>query len=196
MSELYREIEEDIRRERWERLWLRYGRTALWASVAVVLGTAAGVLWGQHRTSQVAALTAQFLAAAESLQAQDYPKTIESLSAIEAARAPFSGLARLQRAAAEKSAGKQEEAQKTYEALAASGDDFAGLARMMAGGAPPQDALRLFYYTQNEWKAWRLSAEGKKSEAKVAFMALAEDEGAPLTLRSRARLALSQMDAP
>ena len=44
-DDLIREFEQDMRAERSQHFWQRFGKSMVWASVAIVAGTAGGVLW-------------------------------------------------------------------------------------------------------------------------------------------------------
>jgi hypothetical protein len=65
MSDIFQEVEEDLRRERYDSLWARYGRQLIMIVVAVVLGTAIGVGWNSYRQSVRSEQTRELAEAAE-----------------------------------------------------------------------------------------------------------------------------------
>jgi hypothetical protein len=199
MSELFREIEEDMRAERMHNLWSRFGRAAIWVSVAIVLGTAGGVLWKQYNKSENAKSTSELLAGMQALSADKSKEAIAQFDKL--AGKPGSAhwrIAMLQKAHAQRDAGDREGAIKSYGMLAkdssSKGDqafiDLAQLDASILSGTeikPVKDSP--FYYTLSEWKAWQLVKEGKKDEAAAIFAELAQADEAPGTLRERALLA-------
>ena len=52
LSDIIREVDEELRRENWEILWKKYGKLAVAAAVALVLGTAGVVGWREFDRSQ------------------------------------------------------------------------------------------------------------------------------------------------
>jgi hypothetical protein len=199
MSELFRELEEDIRAERLQTLWVKFGRAMIWASVAVVFGTATGVMWNQYKKSDNAKNTGAVLAGMQALSAD---KTKEAIAAFDQLadkpNSPHYRIAMLYKARAQKDAGDAEAAAKTYGALAqaesSKGDQaFVDLAQLESSILsstqinPSKDSP--FYYTLSEWKAWQLVKAGKKEEAAAIFTELAAADETPQSLRERAILA-------
>ena len=52
MSDIIREVDEELRRENWETLWRKYGKLIIAAALALVLGTAGVVGWREYDRSQ------------------------------------------------------------------------------------------------------------------------------------------------
>ena len=48
MTDIFREVDEDIRQERYLKIWKRYGRYVAGAATLVVLTTAAYVAWRDY----------------------------------------------------------------------------------------------------------------------------------------------------
>ena len=67
MSDVFREVDEDVRREQWLKLWQSYGYYAIVAVVAVILAVAGNVGWSEYRIAQQQARSEQFAAASRSL---------------------------------------------------------------------------------------------------------------------------------
>ena len=51
MADIFQEIEEDLKRERVEVLWEKYGNWVIGAAVAIVLATAGIKGWGSYQQS-------------------------------------------------------------------------------------------------------------------------------------------------
>lgn len=191
MNELVREIEEDMRRERAQRLWSRFGRMLVWASVGVIAVTAAIVLWQDHKRSQAAVQTAQFIRGINRLGVEDYKGAIEVFDALtKNENSPYYGMAMLRKAQAQAALGKKEEAVKTYQTLAKRKGLFSDLAKVLAGAPERPDRSSPFYYTQSEAIAWQLAGQGKTGEAADILAALAADEKTPTSQRERVSQAL------
>lgn len=107
-EELFREIEEDLRRDRMNRLWQRYGGIVLGVALLVVVGTAGKVFW-DHRQAQMRAEEAQrFTAAQRILTSGKQAEAAEAFAAIAAdGDTGFAELARLKEAEARAAAGDQ-----------------------------------------------------------------------------------------
>jgi len=52
MSDIFQEVEEDVRRERYEQLWHQYGNYIIGAAVALVLGVGGYQAWSAYDTSE------------------------------------------------------------------------------------------------------------------------------------------------
>jgi hypothetical protein len=116
---LLREVEDEIRRERMEKLWQRYNGVILAAAALIVLGVAGYKYLETRRIAAEQTAGAEF-AAAQNLS--DDKKTAEAEAAFkkiaDTGPAGFAALAKLQVAGAQVKAGKTAEAIATYESLA------------------------------------------------------------------------------
>jgi len=196
MSELFREIEEDIRAERAQRLWQRFGKQMVWLSVAIVAGTAAGVLWRDYRSSSAMKDTNQLIKGVSQYEAQDYKAAIATLGALKPDTAA-GAIALLHKAKAQSANGDKEAAKKTLMSLAEQpGKDvaiFANLARAQLGAGEASIAKDApLSYTLRENKAWQLIEQGKKDEAVALFADLYYDRKAPQGMKQRLLLALQR----
>lgn len=191
MNELFLEIEEDIRREKYEKFWRSFGRVMVLASLALLLVTAAFVMWQSHRQSDAAEKTAQLLKGIDRLNIEDYKGAVPLFSALtDDDGSRYYGVAMLRKAQAQALSGDKEGAQKTYGALAGKNSEFADMAKLKTiGGNEVAEvgAASPFYYTLTETRAWALLDQGKKAEAAELFYTLASDEKTPRSLVGRAR---------
>ena len=187
MSELFNEIQEDIRQERFEQIWKRYGKVLIGVSIAIVLATAGVVLEEHHKQALAMAETGKFMNGVDRLNAGDYNAAIAVFSALaENPTSRYYGLAMLRKAQAETASGDKAAAAKTYAMLAGHDAEFGDLASLMAPAAMPvPDRNSAFYFTESEQKGWQLLKSGKKAEAVSIFLSLRDDLDAPFSQRSR-----------
>src|SRR5688500_9742342 len=59
MSDIFREVDEDLRRDRLEMIWMRYGAAFVGAVLVIVAGTAGFVAWRNHQHAEAETKTAQ-----------------------------------------------------------------------------------------------------------------------------------------
>ena len=203
MSDIFREVEEEVRQERLQKWWKKYGDYVI-AGVSVVVITVAGYkLWQHYQEQQRLKASSQYQSALQlsatgqnDLAAQAYAQIAKS------APRGYTAVAKLSQADTLLAQGKTEEAVAIYMALAK--NDKAGLgevARIRAAWAQADtmstDELRTLLAPLNDQKsAWRFMAreilayrafrDGKLSEAQKEFEALGNATEAPATVRQRA----------
>jgi hypothetical protein len=117
-EEFFREVDEDLQRDRMLALWRRYGGLMVAAAVLLVLGTAGWVGWQAWHERQLVAEAERFNAAVEALQNE--PATaIDQLEGFAAeADTGYAALAHLRAAGAALAAKKDAEAETALQALA------------------------------------------------------------------------------
>ena len=54
MTDIFREVEEDVRRERFEKLWKQYGDYVVALAALLVIGAAGYQLWRYYEARQIA----------------------------------------------------------------------------------------------------------------------------------------------
>ena len=196
MNELVREIEEDIRRERYEKLWNSFGKLMVGISITVVLVTIGIVLVQDRRHTQATEKTMQMIKAIDRMNAEDFKGAIALLDGLaQDMSSDYYGPAMLRKAQAQKAAGDESGAQKTYETLAAKEHVYGQLAKLAVSDKdiPAPDTNTPFYYTQRELQGWQLMEHGKKDEAIAAFNALYADPVTPPSLRERMQEVLQHL---
>lgn len=211
---LLREIDEDIRRERYARLWKRFGGWILAAFVAVLLGVAGYQFWQYRGEKQRQEASARF-AAALTLAATDRGAAERQLSTLAAdGPAGFAVLAGLRQAALLAQNGDIQAARGVYQQVERkAGDslyrDLAVVREAMLAlqdEAVPIDAeaindkLKPLAANGNPWRfsARELSAlvasrTGQTTEARNVLSGLANDQLAPSDMRERARQLLADL---
>jgi hypothetical protein len=208
MTEFFREVDEDVRRDRVVRLWTKYRYLLIALAVLVVAGTGGWRLYGHYRDEAAQAASAKYEAAA---QLSRDGKSAEAAAAFDelSKTAPkgYAILARL-RAADERAASDPKGAIKAYEALAADPGfdpafkDFATLraAMLRVDSDDPLDFERRFAPFASDTFAYRhqirellgLAAlkRGAFDTAGNWFDGIVSDTRAPAGVRMRAQAIL------
>ncbi len=198
MSELFREIEEEVKRERLENIWKSFGRFAVWGSIGVIAATAIFVAWDNYSQHEAEIKTTQLVRGAERLAANDYTGANQAFSVLtDDDSSVYYTLAMVQKSMAQEKSGDMEAAKKTYEILAKKdatkeGSEFASLAKLKIDSPDVIDVSPAspFYHSISERNAWQLLKSGKKTEATDIFVSLMNDENTPRSIAARANEAL------
>lgn len=210
---LFREIDEDIRRERYAKLWKQYGSYLIAALVLLLAGIAGYSIWQERSTEQRAQAAEQFSAAMR-LANKDQTAAEAQLSAL-ASDGPsgYAILAALQRATLLAKADGQA-ARAAYQGIQRSTDDpmYRDLAVLLEVMVALQretlpidvDALQAklqpLALDSNPWRfsarelmallAWK---SGHSAEARTQFDALVADPQTPAAMRERAEQIMAQI---
>jgi hypothetical protein len=201
VSDIFREVEEDVRRERFEKLWKAYGIYAIVALVLLFAGIAGWQFWQRHELEERQKFSDSFIAA----QRVTNPQTAASTFADLARTAPkgYSALTRLAQANAMVVSGQRPGAIELYKQIAKDDSGPIGsVARLRAGWilvetAPRAEIAELLKPLDQPGSAWRSNAREilayadyramdlKAAQTKYNELALAPEstEG----LRSRAK---------
>lgn len=206
MADIFEEVDEDVRRDRFAELWKRYGVFFLAACIAVVVATGAWVGYREWRESKRLELAERYRSAAELAQKNQPAQAADAFAALaQDASGGYGVLARLRLAAAQSDSGDRAAAAATYDRLAADGGvekvyrDLATLlaAMLLADEAPGAEIDRRLETLLGQDNPWRYLArevkgltalrEGRMDAAKQDFQALADDAEAPGPVRGRAQ---------
>lgn len=210
MVDIFNEVEEDLRRDRYHRLWRRYGVFVIGAAVAVVVATGGVSLWRQHAAQQREAAGAAFsVAAALDAQGKHADAATAFAALAESGPGGYALLARLRQASAQVAAGDRPGAVATLDAVAsAPGDaDLRALAGLRAASlvldANADDAIRRLQPLAAEGQPWRHSAremlaaawllKGDAAAARNSLKQVADDASAPQGARDRAAELLASL---
>ena len=210
-----REVDEAVRQDQWLAIWNQYRTYIIGATLAVVVGTAAGVGWQNYQASQRAA-DAKALADATTLLAEE--RSSEAAAAFKTLAEQTSGgmavVAGLRAAEAEKQAGNKEAKLSLLERLADNGDTgliYKRLADLLAKqesfGDADADAmigeLEQAATPDNPWlasltelKAVAQMKAGRTEEARATLETLLADADTPTNLQRRARELLDALGGP
>ncbi|MBV9523455.1 MAG: tetratricopeptide repeat protein [Alphaproteobacteria bacterium] len=205
MSDIFREIDEELRRDNVQKLWERYGGHVVALAVLIVLATAAVVGWREYQTRQRHAESVRYAAALELAQKNEPAKAADAFGVL--AREVGGGaalLARFEEAALRAKSGDEAAAIASWKAIARDGavdESYRDLATLLAAlhemksGDPKAVLAELAPLTRdgNPWRPSALEATalahlqaGDRKAALDGYKALADDLTAPQALRQRA----------
>lgn len=214
---LLREIQEDLRREKLETLWKRYGAWLIGAAVAVVLAVAAFQAWRAWQVSRLETQSEAFMAA-EALARTEPGAAVPAFAALSDEDGLGYGLlAGFREAALLAQQGRHEDAVDAYERIAGGDSDalYRDLATLQAialrldmnNGPAELDGLadRLSRLNEDS-NPWRFSARelaaalalqrGDAAKARELFASLEADIETPRGIRARASEMLSRIAPP
>lgn len=201
MTDIFREVEEDVRREKMEKLWKAYGNYAIAALVLLFAGIAGWQVWERHEAQERAKVSEAFIAA----QRITNPQTAASTFADIARTAPrgYAELARLSEAGAMVASGQTGPAVDLYKQIAKDDNGAIGaVARLRAAWAIADTASRsalsdLVKPLDQPGSPWRQNAQEVMAYADYRAMdtkgalakyaVLAADPESPDSLRRRAQ---------
>ena len=209
-DQIFREVDEELRKERFEQLWKAYGTYVAAAALAIVLGVGGFKLNEHLQIKRAADAGSRFNAALlmlESNQAEGGEKALRELTG--SSQAGYRALARMRLAGIEQASGRADAAVTAYDAIAAdSGVDalirgLAGIKAAMlrmdkADWTEMQNRLTPLKDAKNPWQlsareliglaAWKA---GKLAEAEQEYQALVENRATPQGIRQRAEAMLA-----
>lgn len=209
---LSREIDEELRREKLEKLWEQYGTYVLGAAAALVLAVGGYQVYDQRKMSFAAENGARYDAAVTLIEQSKTEEAQKALSEILASgHAGYSSLAQLQLAGIHLKANRPKDALAVFEALATSPSadaDIKTFALLQAAALRLGDAD--FTELQNRLKpvaegstAWRFQAReilgtaafkaGKFDDARSQLTPLLADSETPRAALDRVQLILAAM---
>jgi hypothetical protein len=203
LSDIFQEVEEDVRRERYEQIWKEYGNYIMVAAAVLVLAVAGYQAWRSYDLSQRQKTSDQFRVAAQSAQAGNAPKAEADFAAL-AKNAPsgYATLAKFHLASAYLVQGKRDPALAVLRELSTASDPIiSSTARLKLGWimadanskAEVMSVLQPLTAADNPWRfaAAEITAyidlkDGARAAALAEYQKLAETTDAPASLRQRA----------
>lgn len=195
MSDIFREVDEALQREKAEKFWNEYGATLILAAVLMVIGTAAGVMWRTWDHSRDQQETARLFTAINS----DDPAQLETV--IADSRAGHEAVALFAAADMLRNQGDLAGAAAHYRAAAENRGvprDFRDLARILyvrtAGNVGIEDARAILKPALDNKKSpflWQARIEAALAEAHAGHYAAAQQVLAPFTGPDASALPLS-----
>jgi hypothetical protein len=205
VSDIFQEVDEELRRENFAKLWARYGKYVIAVAILVVLATAGVTQWLRYQQRQNEAEGARYMAALD-LARQGKEKEAADAFAVIAHQASggHAILARFEEAALKARAGDLAGAAARYDALAndasldpiyrdvatllaaeyelKTGDPKAIIAKL----APLTSVTSPWHPTALELTALAEIKGGDKAAALATYKRVADDLSAPQDLRARA----------
>ena len=203
---VFREIDEELRRDRLLALWRKYGRFVIVSAVAVVAIVSMKVGWSEYTHRQALETSAEYYAANELLQQGNEDAARAAFGRIaEEGSEGYAALARLHEAARISSKGDIEGAIRIYDEIAEDGGaprTLRNLALILSAyrridREDPETLLSEVEPLTAEDSPWRHSAleitalialrSGERPKAREIYTKLAADPDAPQMLRQRAQ---------
>ena len=202
MTDIFREVEEEVRRERLEKIWKQYGDYIIVGAAVLFIAGAGFELWQRYEDNRRTVASAEYDAAVQ-LASANPPAALAAFEKIAAtAPAGYAKLAKFAEADALLVTGDRNRAIALFESLGSDGDELIGsAARLRAAWAivefAPRPAVeKLVAPLIDPNSAWRFMAHevlayadyriGDHAKAGREFEALSSDTNAPRQLRARA----------
>jgi hypothetical protein len=204
VSDIFREIDEELRRENLVKLWSRYGKYIILVAVVVVAIAGAIVAWREHQASERRAQSGRYSAALALVREGKNADAVRLFAALAQEGGGYGLLASFEEAELLAKTGDRKGAIAAYDRLSSSSGldrefrDLAVLLSVMHGlpdGDPKIAIERLQRLTENG-NPWRASAleltaaaklkGGDRNGALEIYKTLADDLTAPQRLRARA----------
>ena len=208
-----KEVDEELQREWFQKVWEQYSGYILAGALAIVLGVGGYKLMESRRISSAEAEGARYIAAIKQLTDGRTEAGAQELAAMAKGGSGFSQLSRLRLAAADAASGKPAEALVKYEALSRERGldpvlaDFARLQTAMlqldtASWGDMQSKLGDLTADTNPWRhnarellgmaAWKAN---KRDEARTQYEKLIGDQSVPAGMAERARIVMGSIAA-
>jgi hypothetical protein len=204
VSEIFREIEEELRRDNLLKLWKQYGKYVVAAVVLALVVAGSIVAWRNHQLTQRQAQSVRYEAALALLRQGKDAEAAKMFATVGDEGGGYGKLAMFEAADLASKGGDRKAAVAAYDKIAASSDvdpelrDAATLLSVMNGFADSQpqsviDRLKPLTESGNPWRptALELTAAAKlkagdKAGALDIYKKLADDLAAPEGMRARA----------
>jgi len=211
---LLREVEEELRRERLEKIWKQYGTYIIAGAAVIVLGVLGFKFWESHRLAAAQDTGARYeeaLLLVNEKKDGSAEKEFEKI-AVDGAGG-YRALSQLQLAGSQSKQGKKADAVASYEALANDGtadEMLREFARLQAAGLRVGEAD----FTEMENRLtplmadnspWRYSARellglaaykaGKTVDARTLLTPLFIDQSTPQSISERAQIVMAEIAA-
>jgi hypothetical protein len=212
VSDIFQEVEEDVRRERYEQIWKKYGNYIIALASLIVLAVAGWQLWQRYDLSQRQAASDRYEAAVAVARSGDAAKAEAAFAEIaKDGSGGYATLAKFELATAYVAEGKRDAAIALLRELVQSYDPLISNPSRLRlawtiddGGAKPEIVALLQPLTAPD-SPWRFAAaevtayldltQGSRSDAESEYQKLAQEALAPQSLRSRAAAIASYITA-
>jgi hypothetical protein len=213
VSDIFSEVDEEVRRERLQKLWERWGAHIIALAVLIVLAIGGWRAWQWWETKRAAQAGAAFDAAISLAEAGKHQEAETALDKVAAdSPAGYRTLARF-REAAELALRDRPAAIKAYDALAADGSlgrtlqdlaavraglllvDSAPLSELQSRLEPLTGADRAFRHTARELLALAAWRAGEVAAARRWFDVIMTDAETPTGTRGRIEMLIALADA-
>jgi hypothetical protein len=202
LSDIFREVEEEVRRERFEQIWKQYGDYIIALFSLLIIAIAGYELWQRYEANQRLKASETLIAAQQLADTGDFTRATPAFTVVaQDAPGGYAKMARLSQAGALLAAGRRGEAVLVYKAVAADDSGVIGnvallrAAWVLADSAPRREVETLLAPLTDATNPWRHAVReilayadfhaGQFKQAQSEFQALADDKDAPDTMRRR-----------
>jgi hypothetical protein len=204
VSDIFREIDEELRRENLLKLWSRYGKYIIAAVIAVVLIVGGVVAWRDHQANERRAQGARFTSALALARQGKEADAAKLFGALAQEGGGYSVAGAFEHAELLAKSGDRKGAIQAYDKLAGSSDldpEFRDLAVLLSvmhslPDSDPKAAVERLQPLTASGSPWRASALDLTAAAKLQaddrsgaleiYRQLADDLAVPQGLRARA----------
>ncbi len=212
MSDIFSEVDEDVRKDKSVELWNKYGKFVIGACILAVAGTASVVGWKNYMLSEARDQGRMFEDAVSLMSEKKYDQASAAFTNLaEVGNEGYQALAKLRQANALIAAGKGAEAIEIYDALAQNKDlgaEFTSVAGILAGyyllnNGSSDDVRKRVSALSAAGTIWSASAkelmamsdlkDGKIEEARAQLTELQQDATAPQGVKARAEQLLAAL---
>lgn len=205
MSDIFQEVDEDLRHDKWLRLWKQYQNYVIGLAAAIIIATAGVTYWRHYDQQQREAEGLQYGLALDEARGGKFAEAADALNSLAVgAHAGRALVARFEAAALRARAGDEAAAIAAYDAIAkdsAVDPTYRDLATVLWGlhavdTLDPQVVIDRLAPVTNPDNPWHSSAievtaivhlkAGDRAAARADYQKLADDLTAPRGLRARA----------
>ena len=213
-GDIFREVEQDMRREQLAQLWRKYGVYVIGIALAVVLGVGGYQSYTWWQATRAASDGAAFVEAGSLQRNGQLDAASERFSALaQGGAGSYPALSRLRVAAIAAANGDTEAAVHAYDRVVESTDEpiLRGFAQIQAAtllidSASPSEIENRIGGLRGDSSPWRHSARelialslfkaNRNDKAQTLYQELLSDGDTPGPMRQRAQMMLSLIDAP
>lgn len=209
MADIFKEVDEELRRDRAEEIWRKYRVPVIGFVVTVALGVGAWEVWKRVDQGNRLEASEAFAAALEQVDIGQEAAALNALAEIESGSTAYADLAAFKRAELLAGQGQSAQAIEVWDRLAKNKDLANGLAEaalifsvmhqvesgdaavLTARLAPLIGEGRPYRHTAMELQAALALKQGNNGQAADLYQQIADDPEAPGGLRTRAAQMLS-----
>jgi hypothetical protein len=205
VSDIFQEVDEDLRHDKWLRLWKQYQNYVIGLAALIIIATAGVTYWRHYDQQQREAEGLQYGLALDEARGGKFAEAADALNSLAAgAHAGRALVARFEAAALRARAGDEAASIAAYDATAKDGavdPTYRDLATVLWGlhavdTLDPQVVIDRLAPVTNPDNPWHSSAievtaivhlkAGDRAAARADYQKLADDLTAPRGLRARA----------
>jgi len=203
VSDIFQEVEEDVRRERYEQIWKDYGNYIIALAVVIVLAVAGYQAWQRYDLAQRQKISDRYREASQAEEAGNLIKAETDFASLaKDAPSGYASLSKMHLAGVYLAEAKRDQAITLLRELTASSDAIIStaarlrLAWALADASPKAELATLLQPLSAGDNPWRFAAAevlayvdlktGARAQAQAEYQQLSQETQAPAALRQRA----------